>query len=354
MHCCAERTRPLRSPPRSKLRSAPPRRPRSRRAHSQWTRVRRRRSLRSPGAAPTPAAAGWTARDLHREALARQRPVDAAGGLDSHRSRAFRRAPGPRWQRRSLVRRLRAGIARVRAPQWSRVAGDIHGPRRERRGVPARQRSVRIVQRQRRLRAVARRSHGGGAALRIHGRRRGARADSSRHDGWLVPVRDPAALSTAWRTPSIVATHCLRSAPPPGARSRAASTSMKYTRRLISSATSRCSRARSALPGIVAATARLRRNAPGCSRGRVGADLLNFVLFLIVSRQLRTARLWASTPTASPSRLRCIPRRRSASTSTASASTHAVPPTAALDCSLICSARRPASRRSPSSHSPPI
>jgi len=108
------------------------------------------------------------------------------------------------------------------------------------------------------------------------------------HNGWLVPVRDPAALSAALdqaiaqrsQLPSI------------GAAARRAVASRfhidEVTRRyldLFREVRWADAGATTNPAGIVAATSTLRRNASWLLVGRVGADLLNFVLFLIVSRQ---------------------------------------------------------------------
>jgi glycosyltransferase involved in cell wall biosynthesis/O-antigen/teichoic acid export membrane protein len=103
----------------------------------------------------------------------------------------------------------------------------------------------------------------------------------NRHEGWLIPVRDPAAL-----TATLHEALDLRSALPAiGAAARRA-----VARRFDMDEVARCylevcsELAQRTAPGIVAATAKLRRNASWLLACRVGADLLNFVLFLIVSR----------------------------------------------------------------------
>lgn len=103
-----------------------------------------------------------------------------------------------------------------------------------------------------------------------------------RHEGWLVPVRDPVALCAALQD----ALSQRSALPTIGAAARRAVASRfdmdevarRYLHlcREVSQATA---------PGIVAATSRLRRNASWLLACRVGADLLNFVLFLIVSRR---------------------------------------------------------------------
>jgi glycosyltransferase involved in cell wall biosynthesis/O-antigen/teichoic acid export membrane protein len=102
-----------------------------------------------------------------------------------------------------------------------------------------------------------------------------------RRQGWLIPVRDPEALSAALHD---ALAH--RSALPAiGAAARRAVASrfdidavarryLEVCREVVQTSS----------PGIVAATAKLRRNASWLLVCRVGADLLNFVLFLIVSR----------------------------------------------------------------------
>jgi glycosyltransferase involved in cell wall biosynthesis/O-antigen/teichoic acid export membrane protein len=103
-----------------------------------------------------------------------------------------------------------------------------------------------------------------------------------RHEGWLVPVRDPAALSAALR--EAIAQRA--SFPAIGAAARRAVTNRfdidEVARRYLHLCSEICW---TAAPGIAAATAQLRRNASWLLACRVGADLLNFVLFLIVSRR---------------------------------------------------------------------
>jgi glycosyltransferase involved in cell wall biosynthesis/O-antigen/teichoic acid export membrane protein len=103
----------------------------------------------------------------------------------------------------------------------------------------------------------------------------------NRREGWLVPVRDPAALSAALRD----ALDHRNALPAIGAAARRAVASRfdmdEVARRYLEV----CREvAGTTSPGIVAATAKLRRNASWLLACRVGADLLNFVLFLIVSR----------------------------------------------------------------------
>lgn len=104
----------------------------------------------------------------------------------------------------------------------------------------------------------------------------------NRHEGWLVPVRDPAALSAALHE----ALDHRNALPAIGAAARRAIASrfdmdevarryLDVCRELVQTTS----------PGIVAATAKLRRNASWLLACRIGADLLNFVLFLIVSRR---------------------------------------------------------------------
>jgi O-antigen/teichoic acid export membrane protein len=108
------------------------------------------------------------------------------------------------------------------------------------------------------------------------------------HNGWLVPVRDPAALSTALEQ----AIEQRAALPSIGVAARRAVASRfhidEVTRRyldLFREVQYASTGAVSSPAGIVAATSTLRRNASWLLVGRVGADLLNFVLFLIVSRQ---------------------------------------------------------------------
>jgi Glycosyltransferase len=102
------------------------------------------------------------------------------------------------------------------------------------------------------------------------------------HEGWLIPVRDPSALRAA-----LDDALSRRSAwPAIGAAARRAVASRfdidEVARRYLDI----CREVgQPASPGIVAATARLRRNASWLLACRIGADLLNFVLFLIVSRR---------------------------------------------------------------------
>jgi glycosyltransferase involved in cell wall biosynthesis/O-antigen/teichoic acid export membrane protein len=102
------------------------------------------------------------------------------------------------------------------------------------------------------------------------------------HEGWLIPVRDPVALSAA-----LQAALDQRSALPAiGAAARRAVASRfdmdKVARRFLA-VCREVVETRS--PGVIASTAKLRRNASWLLACRVGADLLNFVLFLIVSRR---------------------------------------------------------------------
>ena len=102
-----------------------------------------------------------------------------------------------------------------------------------------------------------------------------------RREGWLIPVRDPAALSAALHD----ALDQRSALPAIGAAARRAVASRfdidEVARRYLEV----CREVvRTSAPGIVAATAKLRRNASWLLACRVGADLLNFVLFLIVSR----------------------------------------------------------------------
>ncbi|HKU16353.1 MAG TPA: glycosyltransferase [Steroidobacteraceae bacterium] len=106
------------------------------------------------------------------------------------------------------------------------------------------------------------------------------------HSGWLVPVRDPRALSAALHD-ALDRRHALRAI---GAAARRAVASrfdmdqvagryidvMQEVRQSSGSVTS--------VGDVVAATSTLRRNASWLLACRVGADLLNFVLFVIVSR----------------------------------------------------------------------
>lgn len=103
-----------------------------------------------------------------------------------------------------------------------------------------------------------------------------------RREGWLIPVRDPAALSSALHD----ALDQRSALPAIGAAARRAVTGRfdidEVARRYLEV----CREVvRTTAPGIVAATAKLRRNASWLLACRVGADLLNFVLFLIVSRR---------------------------------------------------------------------
>jgi len=102
------------------------------------------------------------------------------------------------------------------------------------------------------------------------------------HDGWLVPVRDAAALSAALRA----AVEQRDALPQIGAAARRAMASRfdmdEVARRYLELCREMIG---TAAPGIVGAAARLRRNASWLLACRVGADMLNFVLFLIVSRR---------------------------------------------------------------------
>ena len=103
-----------------------------------------------------------------------------------------------------------------------------------------------------------------------------------RHDGWLVPVRDPSALSAALHD----ALEQRDSLPAIGAAARRAVAGRFDLDEVARRYLDLCREvAGTAAPGIVAATARLRSNASWLLACRVGADLLNFVLFLIVSRR---------------------------------------------------------------------
>jgi glycosyltransferase involved in cell wall biosynthesis/O-antigen/teichoic acid export membrane protein len=102
------------------------------------------------------------------------------------------------------------------------------------------------------------------------------------HEGWLVPVRDPSALRAA-----LDDALSRRSAlPAVGAAARRAVASRFDIDEVARHYLDVCREVgQPASPGIVAATARLRRNASWLLACRIGADLLNFVLFLIVSRR---------------------------------------------------------------------
>jgi glycosyltransferase involved in cell wall biosynthesis/O-antigen/teichoic acid export membrane protein len=101
-------------------------------------------------------------------------------------------------------------------------------------------------------------------------------------DGWLVPVRDPAALSAALHD-ALARRASLPAIGAAARRSVAGRFDMDEVARRYVDLCREISQG--AAPGIVAATARLRRNASWLLACRVGADLLNFVLFLIVSRR---------------------------------------------------------------------
>jgi glycosyltransferase involved in cell wall biosynthesis/O-antigen/teichoic acid export membrane protein len=106
------------------------------------------------------------------------------------------------------------------------------------------------------------------------------------HNGWLVPVRDPAALSASLQQ----AIEQRATLPSIGAAARRAVASRfhidEVARRYLDLFREiQSADAASSAAGIVAATSTLRRNASWLLVGRVGADLLNFILFLIVSRQ---------------------------------------------------------------------
>ena len=108
------------------------------------------------------------------------------------------------------------------------------------------------------------------------------------HNGWLVPVRDPTALWAALHQ----AIEQRATLPSIGAAARRAVAGRfqidEVARRyldLFREVRQASAGAVSSPAGIVAATSTLRRNASWLLVGRVGADLLNFVLFLIVSRQ---------------------------------------------------------------------
>lgn len=103
-----------------------------------------------------------------------------------------------------------------------------------------------------------------------------------RHEGWLVPVRDPSALRAA-----LDDALSRRSALPAiGAAARRAVASRFDIDAVARRYLDVCREiGQTASPGIVAATARLRSNASWLLACRIGADLLNFVLFLIVSRR---------------------------------------------------------------------
>jgi glycosyltransferase involved in cell wall biosynthesis/O-antigen/teichoic acid export membrane protein len=104
----------------------------------------------------------------------------------------------------------------------------------------------------------------------------------NRYNGWLVPVRDPAAVSAALRD----AIDCRDALPAIGAAARRAVASRFDMHEVARRYLDLCREiSPTAAPGMVAATARLRRNASWLLACRVGADLLNFVLFLIVSRR---------------------------------------------------------------------
>jgi hypothetical protein len=101
-------------------------------------------------------------------------------------------------------------------------------------------------------------------------------------------VRDPAALSAALEQAIEQRLACQRSAQPPSARSPVASISTTSRAAIsISSAKSagQTQTLRRTPPESSRQPRTLRRNASWLLVGRVGADLLNFVLFLIVSRQ---------------------------------------------------------------------
>jgi glycosyltransferase involved in cell wall biosynthesis/O-antigen/teichoic acid export membrane protein len=106
------------------------------------------------------------------------------------------------------------------------------------------------------------------------------------HNGWLVPVRDPAALSSALQQ-AIEQRPALSSI---GAAARRAVASRfhidEVARRYLDLFREvQSADAGSSAAATVGATSTLRRNASWLLVGRVGADLLNFILFLIVSRQ---------------------------------------------------------------------
>jgi glycosyltransferase involved in cell wall biosynthesis/O-antigen/teichoic acid export membrane protein len=108
------------------------------------------------------------------------------------------------------------------------------------------------------------------------------------HNGWLIPVRDPAALSAALHK----AIEQRDALPSIGAAARRAVAGRfhidEVARRYLDLFREAGRDDAAAVPdpaGVVATTSTLRRNASWLLVGRVGADLLNFVLFLIVSRQ---------------------------------------------------------------------
>jgi glycosyltransferase involved in cell wall biosynthesis/O-antigen/teichoic acid export membrane protein len=101
------------------------------------------------------------------------------------------------------------------------------------------------------------------------------------HNGWLIPVRDPAALSAA--LDRAIAQRA--SLPSIGAAARRAVASSFHIDEVARRYLDLFREVRRPDAGIVTATSTLRRNASWLLVGRVGADLLNFVLFLIVSRQ---------------------------------------------------------------------
>ncbi|HEY7640170.1 MAG TPA: glycosyltransferase, partial [Steroidobacteraceae bacterium] len=103
-----------------------------------------------------------------------------------------------------------------------------------------------------------------------------------RHEGWLVPVRDPAALHAALET----ALSQRSALPTVGTAARRAVASRFDMNDVARRYLDLCREvSRTTAPGIVAATAPLRRNASWLLACRIAADLLNFVLFLIVSRR---------------------------------------------------------------------
>jgi glycosyltransferase involved in cell wall biosynthesis/O-antigen/teichoic acid export membrane protein len=103
-----------------------------------------------------------------------------------------------------------------------------------------------------------------------------------RREGWLIPARDAAALSKALHD----ALEHRSFLPAIGAAARRAVASRfdmdQVARRYLEVCREVVG---TSAPGIVAATGKLRRNASWLLACRVGADLLNFVLFLIVSRR---------------------------------------------------------------------
>jgi glycosyltransferase involved in cell wall biosynthesis/O-antigen/teichoic acid export membrane protein len=103
-----------------------------------------------------------------------------------------------------------------------------------------------------------------------------------RHEGWLVPVCDSSALCAALQD----AVSQRDALPAIGAAARRVVASRFDMNEVARRYRDLCREVQLATsPGIVAATTKVRRNASWPLACRIGADLLNFVLFLIVSRR---------------------------------------------------------------------